>query len=241
METSSSETETRLSETPPGSCSPASSAASRCCTTTPKRQASPEGRRDLRSACGGELLKCLVALLVYGTVVVAALHTPQPHYLEGLQRLVYSGSSDLKAALRVKLTLVEERKHHAYEYCLGQPRVLPRPKCVAGYLSAVWIDEQEDVAPTLPAHRRKVRTKASLDLSGYALNFTLVWPLLRPHSLMAVARCLLLEQILHLASAPLCSGCCGTRYFFPRRRRREVPVLLRSGCAAQACSRSTSE
>ena len=26
----------------------------------------------------------LVALLVYGTVVVAALHTPQSHYLEGL-------------------------------------------------------------------------------------------------------------------------------------------------------------
>jgi hypothetical protein len=33
----------------------------------------------------GELsLGCLVALLVYGTVVVAALHTPQPHYLEDL-------------------------------------------------------------------------------------------------------------------------------------------------------------
>lgn len=143
----------------------------------------------------------LFALLVYGTVVVAALHTPQPHYLEDLQRLVYSDSSDLKAALRVELTLVEERKHHTYEYCLGQPHVLPRPKCVAGYLSAVRIDEQEDVAPTLPTHRRKVRTKASLGLSGYALNFTLVWPLLRPHSLMAAARCLLLEQILHLAGA----------------------------------------
>jgi hypothetical protein len=33
----------------------------------------------------GELsLGRLVALLVYGTVVVAAPHTPQPHYLEGL-------------------------------------------------------------------------------------------------------------------------------------------------------------
>jgi len=93
----------------------------------------------------------------YGAVIIVSL--------EGLQRLVYSDSSDLKAAPRVELTLVEERKHHTYEYCLGQPRVLPRPKCVAGYLSAVRIDEQEDVAPTLPAHRRKVRTKASLDLS----------------------------------------------------------------------------
>lgn len=124
---------------------------------------------------------------------------------------------------------------------LASPCVLPCPRRVAGYLSAVRIDEQEDVAPTLPAHRRKVRTKASLDLSGYALNFALVWPLLRPHSLMAAARCLLLEQILHLASAPLCSGSRDTRYFFPRRRRREVPVFLRSGFAAQACSRSTSE
>ena len=58
----------------------------------------------------------------------------------------------------MELTFVEERKHHAYEYCLGQPRVLPRPKRVAGYLSAVRIDEQADVAPTPPARKRKVRT-----------------------------------------------------------------------------------
>ena len=141
----------------------------------------------------------------------------------------------------MELTLVEERKHHTYEYCLGQPRVLPRPKCVAGYLSAVRIDEQEDVAPTLPAHRRKVRTKASLGLSGYVLELRLGVADSRPHSLMAVARCLLLEQILHLASVPLCSGSRDTRCFFPRRHRREVFVLLRFGCAAQACSRSTSE
>ena len=39
----------------------------------------------LKALVVGELsLKCLVALLVYGTVVVAALHTPQPHYLEDL-------------------------------------------------------------------------------------------------------------------------------------------------------------
>lgn len=195
----------------------------------------------LKALVVGELsLERLVALLLHGTVVVTAPHAPQPHYLEDLQRLVYSGSSDFKAALRVELTFVEERKHYRCRY-LDQPRVLPCPKRVAGFLSAVWIDEQADVAPTLPAHRRKVRTKASLGLSGRALNFALVWPLLRPHSLMAAVMCLLLEQILHLASAPLCSGCCGTRYFFPRRRRREVPVLLRSGCAAQACCRSTSE
>ena len=169
----------------------------------------------LKALVVGELsLERLVALLLHGIVVVTAPHAPQPHYLEDLQRLVYSGSSDFKAALRVELTFVEERKHYRCRY-LDQPRVLPCSKRVAGFLSAVWIDEQADVAPTLPAHRRKVRTKASLGLSGYVLELRLGVADSRSHSLMAAARCLLLEQILHLAGAPLCAGCCGTRYFFP--------------------------
>ena len=39
----------------------------------------------LKALVVGELsLERLVALLLHGTVVVAALHTPQPHYLEDL-------------------------------------------------------------------------------------------------------------------------------------------------------------
>ena len=169
----------------------------------------------------------------YGALIIVSL--------EDLQRLVYSDFSDLKAALRVELTLVEERKHHAYEYCLGQPRVLPRPKCVAGYLSAVWIDEQEDVAPTLPAHRRKVRTKASLGLSGYALNFALVWQT-RGHTPLWLRRDACCWSRSCTWPVPPCAlGAVVPGASFLDGTGERVFVLLRLGCAAQACSRSTSE
>jgi hypothetical protein len=58
---------------------------------------------------------------------------------------------------------------------------------------------------------------------------------------MAAARCLLLEQILHLAGAPCELGAVVPGASFLDGTGERVFVLLRLGYTAQACSRSTSE